>query len=212
MNNARVPGDEQDRIAVKALPDEDLAPSEVSELDLYQRREKIYTRNIEGFFQRIRLFTGWPLLLGYFLMPWLFWDGRQAMLFDLPERKFYILFLTFWPQDFPLLAWVLIIGAFALFAVTNFAGRIWCGYTCPQTVWTAIYMWMEQKTEGSRNQRIKLDNAPWTVSKLIKKLVKHSMWFGFAFLTGFTFIAYFTPAYQLAADFFTGEAALVQHA
>lgn len=194
------------------LPPGELAPAEVAELDLYQHREKIYTRKIEGFFQRIRLFTGWPLLLGYFLMPWLTWDGHQAMLFDLPERKFYILFLTFWPQDFPLLAWVLIIGAFGLFAVTNFAGRIWCGYTCPQTVWTAIYMWMEQKAEGSRNQRIKLDKAPWTLNKFWKKLIKHSMWLGFAFLTGFTFVAYFTPAYQLAADFFTGQAALVAYA
>ena len=205
-------------IPVKNLAEDDhsfiegIAPAEVSELDLYQHREKIYTRKIEGFFQRVRLFTGWPLLLGYFLMPWLQWDGHQAILFDLPERKFYILFLTFWPQDFPLLAWVLIIGAFGLFAVTNFAGRIWCGYSCPQTVWTAIYMWMEQKTEGSRSQRIKLDAAPWSVSKFSKKLLKHLMWFGFAFLTGFTFIAYFVPAYELALDFFQGQASLVAYA
>ena len=90
----------------------DVAPAEVGEIDLYQRREKIYTRKIEGFFQRIRLFTGWPLLLGYFLLPWLNWDGRQAILFDLPARKFHILGLTFWPQDFPLLAFLLIIAAF----------------------------------------------------------------------------------------------------
>lgn len=190
---------------------DNLAPAEVSELDLYQRREKIYTRKIEGFFQRVRLFTGWPLLLGYFLMPWLQWDGHQAMLFDLPERKFYILFLTFWPQDFTLLTWVLIIGAFGLFAVTNFAGRVWCGYTCPQTVWTAIYMWMEQKAEGSRNQRIKLDRAPWTLSKFSRKLIKHLMWFGFAFLTGLTFIAYFVPSYDLFRDFFSGEASLMAY-
>lgn len=199
-------------IPLKQINDDELAPAEVGELDLYQRREKIYTRKIEGFFQRIRLFTGWPLLLGYFLMPWLMWDGHQAMLFDLPERKFYILFLTFWPQDFPLLAWLLIIGAFALFAVTNFAGRVWCGYTCPQTVWTAIYMWIEQKTEGSRNQRIKLDKTPWNLTKLGKKILKHSMWLGFAFLTGFTFVAFFTPAYELVADFFTGDASLMAYA
>lgn len=196
------------------VPDEvrQAIPAEVGELDLYQKREKIYTRQIEGFFQRIRLFTGWPLLLGYFLMPWLMWDGHQAILFDLPERKFYILFLTFWPQDFPLLAWLLIIAAFALFTVTNLAGRVWCGYTCPQTVWTAVYMWMEQKVEGSRNQRRKLDQSPISTEKLIKKTIKHGMFLGFAFLTGFTFIAYFVPAYELFGDFFTGQASLTAFA
>ncbi|MDA8752812.1 cytochrome c oxidase accessory protein CcoG, partial [Halieaceae bacterium] len=107
---------------------QELAPAEVAEVDLYQRREKIYTRNIEGFYQRIRLFTGWPLLIGYFALPWLSWDGRQAILFDLPARKFHILGLTFWPQDAPLLAFLLIISAYALFSVTVFAGRVWCGY------------------------------------------------------------------------------------
>ena len=96
---------------------QEVAPAEVGEIDLYQRREKIYTRKTEGFFQRVRLFTGWPLLLGYLLLPWLSWDGRQSVLFNLPERKFDILGLTFWPQDFPLLAWFLIIAAFGLFTV-----------------------------------------------------------------------------------------------
>ena len=187
-------------------------PAEVAELDLYQRREKIYTRAIEGFFQRIRIFTGWPLLLGYFLMPWINWGEHQSILFDLPERKFHILFMTFWPQDFPLLAWLLIIGAFGLFTVTNFAGRVWCGYTCPQTVWTAIYMWFEQKIEGSRNQRMKLDQQPLSASKATKKVIKHSLFLGFAFLTGFTFIAYFVPARELIVDFSTGQASLMAYA
>ena len=105
----------------------DAAPSEVGELDLYQKRERIYTRKVEGFFQRLRLYTGWPLLFGYFCLPWLDWGSRQAVWFDLPGRKFHIVALTFWPQDFPLLAWLLIIAAFALFTVTVFAGRVWCG-------------------------------------------------------------------------------------
>jgi len=186
---------------------QELAPAEVAEIDLYQRREKIYTRKIEGFFQRIRLFTGWPLLLGYFLLPWLSWDGRQAVLFDLPERKFHILGLTFWPQDAPLLAFLLIIAAYALFTVTVFAGRLWCGYTCPQTVWTSIFMWLEQKTEGSRNQRIKLDKAPWSVEKTLRKLAKHGSWLFVAFLTGMTFVGYFYPIRDLSyelATFSTG--------
>jgi cytochrome c oxidase accessory protein FixG len=181
----------------------EVAPAEVGEIDLYQRREKIYTRKIEGFYQRVRLFTGWPLLLGYFLLPWLTWDGRQAVLFDLPARKFHILGLTFWPQDFPMLAFLLIIAAYSLFAVTTFAGRIWCGYTCPQTVWTSIFMWLEQKTEGSRNQRIKLDKAPWSAEKAFKKAAKHGSWLFVAFLTGLTFVGYFNPIRELVADFAT---------
>ncbi len=182
---------------------EELAPAEVAELDLYQKREKIYTRKIEGYFQRLRLFTGWPLLLGYFILPWMAWGGRQAVLFDLPERKFHILFLTFWPQDFPLLAWFLIISAFALFTVTVFLGRVWCGYTCPQTVWTSIFMWMEQRVEGSRNQRMKLDQAPWSAAKAAKKFTKHGMWLGFSFLTGLTFVGYFYGIRDLVYDIAT---------
>lgn len=192
---------EEDLINLK-----DIAPAEVGEIDLYQRREKIYTRKIEGFFQRLRLFTGWPLLLAYFTLPWLDWNGRQSILFDLPERKFHILGLTFWPQDFQMLAFLLIIAAFGLFAVTTFAGRLWCGYTCPQTVWTSIFMWWEQKTEGSRNQRIKLDKSPWDASKAAKKLAKHGGWLFFSFLTGLTFVGYFYPIRELLWDLLTLEA------
>lgn len=180
-----------------------VAPAEVAELDLYQHREKIYTRKIEGFFQRIRLFTGWPLLVGYFLLPWLSWDGRQLVLFDLPARKFHILGLTFWPQDFPMLAFLLIIAAFALFAVTTVLGRIWCGYTCPQTVWTSIFMWLEQKTEGSRNQRMRLDKAPWSREKFFRKGLKHASWLFVAYVTGFTFVGYFYPIRELLVDLWT---------
>lgn len=188
------------------IPLADLAPREVAEIDLYQKREKIYTRHMEGFFQRIRLYSGWPLLLGYFLLPWCNWGGRQVVLFDLPARQFHIFGLTFWPQNFYLLAWLLIIAAFALFLVTNFAGRVWCGYTCPQTVWTAIFMWMEQQAEGSRNQRIKFDQAPWSTEKILRKLVKHGMWLGFALMTGATFVGYFYPIRALVPDLALGNA------
>ena len=125
------------------------------------------------------------------------------MLFDLPARKFHILYMTFWPQDFPLLAWLLIIAAFTLFTVTVSAGRVWCGYTCPQTVWTSIYMWIEQRVEGSRNQRIKLDKAPWSAGKLAKKITKHGMWLGVGFLTGLTFVGYIYPIRDLVYDILT---------
>ncbi len=179
---------------------QEVVPAEVAEIDLYQRREKIYTRKIEGFFQRIRLFTGWPLLLGYLIPPWTYWDGRQTVLFNLPERKFDIFGLTLWPQDFPLLAFLLIIAAYSLFAVTTFAGRLWCGYTCPQTVWTSIFMWVEQKTEGSRNQRMKLDKEPLSLNKVLRKGTKHAGWLFVAFVTGFTFVGYFYPIRDLATD------------
>jgi cytochrome c oxidase accessory protein FixG len=182
------------------------APNEVSELDLYQKREKIYTRKIQGTFQRLRLFTGWPLLLGYFCLPWLNLAERQSILFDLPTRKFHVLTLTFWPQDFIMLAFLLIIAAFALFTVTAFAGRVWCGYTCPQTVWTAIFMWIEQRFEGSRNQRIKLDKEPMSFTKFRKKFMKHTGWVVVAFWTGFTFVGYFTPIRALLSDFFSLQA------
>ncbi len=205
-------GEPQPNTSDELIASDQLGLSELAPVDLYQKREKIYTRKIEGFFQRLRTLTGWPLLLGYFLLPWFSLEGRQAILFDLPERKFHIFWMTFWPQDFPLLAWLLIIAAFALFAITNFAGRVWCGYTCPQTVWTAIYMWMEQVTEGNRNQRIKLDKASISGEKLLRKSIKHLMWGGFAFLTGFTFIGYFVPVQQLLPNFFSGQAYIAAYA
>ena len=178
-------------------------------LNLYEKREKIFTRSVEGFYQRLRLFTGWPLLLGYFLSPWLMIEGRQAIFFDLPERKFHIFWLTFWPQDFGLLAWALMISAFTLFLVTTLFGRVWCGYTCPQTVWTAIFMWAEQVAEGERHQRIRLDKAPWSLSKVYKRTLKHGMWVGFALLTGVTFVGYFYGIRDLIIDGVTLQLPLV---
>jgi len=171
--------------------------------DLYQKREKIFTRYVGGFFQKLRFYTGWPLLVGYFGLPWLQWGERQAVLFDLPARQFHLLGLTIWPQDLWLLGWLLMIAAFGLFTVTTLVGRLWCGYTCPQTVWTAIFMWVEQLTEGQRHQRIRLDKAAWTWNKIWRRSAKHTMWLGWAFLTGFTFVGYFTPIRELTVDLFT---------
>jgi cytochrome c oxidase accessory protein FixG len=194
----------QDDIPVKEI--DASVPHEIGEIDLYQRREKIYTRDIQGKFQKIRAYTGWPLLLGYLILPWLNWGDRQSVLFDLPERKFHILSVTFWPQDFMILGWLLIIAAFGLFLFTTLFGRVWCGYSCPQTVWTSIFMWIEQKAEGSRNQRIKLDKQPWSANKLCRKSLKHGLWIAFALLTAFTFVGYFTPIRQLVPDLLTLDA------
>jgi cytochrome c oxidase accessory protein FixG len=171
-----------------------------SAVDLYQQREKIFTRSVDGFFQRIRVYTGWPLLLGYFLCPWITIDGRPAIFFDLAERKFHIFWFTFWPQDFVFLGWALIIAAFLLFFITTLIGRVWCGYTCPQTVWTQMFMWAERITEGERHQRIKLDNATGSMQKYLKRTAKHAMWLVIAGVTGLTFVGYFYGIRPLIVD------------
>jgi cytochrome c oxidase accessory protein FixG len=186
--------------------------ADIDPFETYNRGEKIYTRAIEGFYQKLRVYTGWPLLIAFFFIPWLTWGERQLVLFDLPARQFHVVGITFWPQDFFMLGWLLIIAAFVLFAVTVFAGRVWCGYTCPQTVWTSIFMWVEELTEGSRNQRIKLDKQQWSINKLARKAAKHSLWLGFAFITGVSFVGYFTPIKNLVPDTFLGTADLWSYA
>lgn len=180
--------------------------NDVVEYDLYQKRTKIYTRRIQGFFQSIRTKILWVLMAGYFLTPWINLGDRQAVFFDLPSRQFHIFNVTYWPQDFVLLAWLLIIAAFALFLLTTLFGRVWCGYTCPQTVWTMIFMWIEEKTEGNRNQRIALDKQPMSRSKFFKKFNKHALWVLFSALTGLAFVGYFTPIRELSIEIFTLEA------
>lgn len=168
--------------------------------DLYQKRDRVYTRYVTGLFQKLRHLAMWGALAVYFIGPWLMWNNRQAILFDLPERKFYIFGVTFFPQDFLFLSGVLMIAAFALFFFTVLAGRVWCGYTCPQTVWTSLFMLIEHWIEGDRNARIKLDAQPANARKTILRTAKYSLWFLVAFGTGFTFIGYFTPVRELWLD------------
>lgn len=168
--------------------------------DLYQSRDKIYVRRIKGVFRNFRFFGGLVLFAAYFGILWLDWDGQQAVLFDLPARQFHIFGVTFWPQDFILLSWALIISAFALFFITVFAGRVWCGYTCPQSAWTWIFMFIEEKTEGKRNARIKLDKQQFTLEKAARKAAKHLLWVLVALATAITFVGYFTPIKQLIPD------------
>lgn len=174
---------------------------EIQYVNLYESPDKIYTRKISGFFQKIRRYTGIPLIVGFMLLPWLTIDGRPAVLFDLPERQFHILWTTFWPQDGMFLAWLLIIAAFVLFTVTVLVGRVWCGFTCPQTVWTLMYMWAEDFFQGDRNKRIKLDKQPWSLNKVAKKGATQAVWLFIAFLTGITFVGYFTPVRELLLGF-----------
>ncbi|WP_435103206.1 cytochrome c oxidase accessory protein CcoG [Arhodomonas sp. AD133] len=168
-------------------------------VSMYQSREKIYPREISGRFQSLRKFAVFALLGLYYLLPWVQWNGRQAVLFDLHARQFHLFGITLWPQDFFYLALLLIICALGLFFVTAIAGRVWCGYACPQTVWTEVFLWMERWCEGDRPKRMKLDRGPWTGEKIARKGSKHVLWVVFALWTGFTFVAFFTPARELAA-------------
>jgi len=167
---------------------------------LYVAEEKVYPREVSGRFANLRTLSVWVLLGIFYLFPWIDWNGRQAVLFDLPARKFFIFGLVFWPQDFIFLTWLLIIAALSLFFFTAVAGRLWCGYACPQTVWTETFLWMERLTEGDRNARQRLDRGPWNSEKLLRKSAKQVLWVSFALWTGFTFVGFFSPIRQLAVD------------
>jgi cytochrome c oxidase accessory protein FixG len=175
------------------------------QVDLYAKHIKIYPREDHGLFNKLRNSAVFILLAIFYIFPWLNWNGRQAVLWDLPNRKFYIFDIVIWPQDFFFLAALMIIAALALFFFTTIAGRLWCGYACPQTVWARALLWIEEKVEGNRNQRIKLDKAPWNGAKIGKKLLKYSLWILFAVWTGFTFVGYFSPIRELTPRFFTFE-------
>lgn len=178
-----------------------IIPAAEVEESLLAVRQAIYPRAVSGWFANWRIALVLLTQLLYYGLPWLSWDGRQAVLFDLAARKFYILGLVLWPQDFIYLTGLLVISAFSLFLFTAIAGRLWCGYACPQTVYTEIFMWIARKIEGDRPKQIKLDQMPWNAEKISKKTGKHIAWLALSLWTGFTFVAYFVPAKELAPSF-----------
>ena len=176
---------------------------------LYAPQVTVYPKAVRG---PARTFK-WAVLVfclsAYYLLPWLRWDrgpGRvsQAVLFDLPDRRFYFFNAEFWPQDIYFLAGGLILSAVALFLVTSLAGRVWCGYACPQTVWTDLFMWVERRIEGDRNEHMRRDKGPLTFDKVWRKAVKHTIWLAIAFWTGGAWIMYFVDAPTLTMQFWTG--------
>jgi len=181
---------------MKKLPGADAA----TEAALYEIRKKIYPRSVSGKFDHWRVALVWVTQLVFYGGPWLTWNDRQAVLFDLAARKFYIFGIVFWPQDFILLAVLLVIAALSLFLFTAVAGRLFCGYACPQTVYTQIFLWVEHWIEGDRPHRMKLDSEPWGARKLAVKAAKHGVWITIGLWTGFTFVGYFTPIKTLAAE------------
>ena len=189
------------------IPVKNVTPAAAGEtIDLYASREKIHTRAFSGFYRNLRRVGGALLLTLYFGTVWLNWNGHQAVWWNLPERKFHIFGATYWPQDFVLLSALLIIAAFGLFFITVFAGRVWCGYTCPQSVFTWIFMWAEKVTEGDRNQRMKLERAPMSTGKFLRRFAKHGIWLGVSLATALTFVGYFSPIRELLGELVTFEA------
>ena len=173
---------------------------EVAVVKMYAAREEIYAREVKGRYANVRWLCVWLTQIVFYGLPWVTWNGRQAVLFDLLARKFYIFGIVLWPQDFIYLAALLIICAYLLFLATAIAGRVWCGFACPQTVYTEIFMWIERQIEGSRSARMRLDRQPASVAKAARKVAKHAAWLAVALWTGFTFVGYFTPVRTLAHE------------
>jgi cytochrome c oxidase accessory protein FixG len=183
--------------ARSALLSDDAATQIVT---LYQKQRKIYPRAVTGWFATWRWALVWLTQLAFYGLPWLVWNDRQAVLFDLISRRFYIFGLVLYPQDFIYLTALLLISAYSLFLFTTVAGRLWCGYACPQTVYTEIFMWVERKIEGDRAARMRLDAGAWSANRVWRKVAKHVAWIALGLWTGFTFVGYFTPIRTLAAE------------
>ena len=196
MNNT---GPEQPKVI--PIVAQQSAADDVVMTSLYEAQQKIYPRSVSGLFTRWRWVFVWLTQLVFYGLPWLEWGQRQAVLFDLGARRFYLFGLVLYPQDFIYLTGLLVISALALFLFTAVAGRLWCGYACPQTVYTEIFLWIEHKVEGDRSARMRLDAAPWSLRKFFKKFTKHLLWGALAGWTGFTFVGYFTPIQELAQAF-----------
>jgi cytochrome c oxidase accessory protein FixG len=182
-------------------PIEPPADADADLVSLYAAHQKIYPRSVSGVFSNWRWVMVFMTQLVFYGLPWLEWGQRQAVLFDLGARRFYIFGLVLYPQDFIYLTGILVISAFSLFLFTAVAGRLWCGYACPQTVYTEIFLWLEKKTEGDRSARMRRDAGPHNGDWLLRKSAKHFLWLLLAGWTGFTFVGYFTPIHELAAEF-----------
>lgn len=183
---------------------------------LYAARRKIFPKRASGAFRRFKWLVMAVTLGIYYLTPWLRWDRGphapdQAVLVDLANRRFYFFFIEIWPQEFFLVAGLLVMAGLGLFLVTSTIGRAWCGYTCPQTVWVDLFLVVERAVEGERSARIKLDEGPWTGRKLVLRTVKHGAWLCIAVATGGAWIFYFADAPTLLVDLFTGQAAPVAY-
>jgi cytochrome c oxidase accessory protein FixG len=199
-SNTMSPPSERARKVIPIVPVPAGASSQGEIVSLYEAQKKIYPRSISGYFARWRWAMVFLTQLVFYGLPWLEWGQRQMVLFDLGARRFYIFGLVLYPQDFIYLTGLLIISALSLFLFTAVAGRLWCGFACPQTVYTEMFMWIEHKIEGDRSARLRLDRGPWTFEKIRKKLLKQTVWLAVALWTGFTFVGYFVPIRALGGE------------
>jgi cytochrome c oxidase accessory protein FixG len=170
-------------------------------ISLYASHQRIYPRSVSGLFSQWRWGMVWLTQIIFYGLPWLEFGQRQAVLFDLGARRFYIFGLVLYPQDFIYLTGLMVISALSLFLFTAVAGRLWCGYACPQTVYTEIFLWIEKQVEGDRTARMRRDNLSWSLDKTTRKGLKHLIWLAVALWTGFTFVGYFSPIRQFAGEF-----------
>lgn len=182
------------------MSNEKIIDISVAEVSLFEAHQKIYPRSVSGVFSRWRWAMVLLTQLVFYGLPWLSWGQRQAVLFDLAERRFYIFGLVLYPQDFIYLTALLVICALSLFLFTAVAGRLWCGFSCPQTVYTELFLWIERKIEGDRMARMRLDGAKFSLEKLMRKTLKHLIWIALALWTGITFVSYFTPLHDLELE------------
>jgi len=192
------------------------AVNRTEQRSLYKKREKIFPKRARGTFRRLKWVVMAVTLSVYYLAPWLRWDRGptapdQAILIDLPARRFYFFFIEIWPQEVYYITGLLIIAALTLFLVTSLAGRVWCGYTCPQTVWTDLFLVVERAIEGDRSARIRLDRGRWTMGKLTKRVSKHAIWLLIAVCTGGAWVFYFADAPTLAGQLLSFEAPSVAY-
>lgn len=176
--------------------------------DLFESTKTIHPRAVKGRFRNIKTVTGWVLLAIFFILPLIRWDRGanapgQGVLLDLTSPRFFVFWFELWPQEIYYLTGVLIVASLGLFLATSIGGRIWCGFACPHTVWTDLFVWIERKFEGDRAQRLRLEKAPWTIDKTLRKTGKHLAWLAVCGVTGFIFMAYFTDAPTLAVDMVT---------
>ena len=166
------------------------SPNRIPVHDVDATKKRIHPRFTDGFYQRIRVFSMYFLLALFLILPWIKYDGRQAIWFDVPSQHYYIFGLTLFPQDFFFVAAFFIIAAFTLFMVTVYAGRVWCGYACPQTIWVHLFQHVEKWVIGDRNKRIKFDKEPNSASKIAKKLLIYFIWMLMSLITASTFVSY----------------------
>lgn len=202
----------KDKIDIKDVTDSDANQVKTfnpnthkSDKDRFNPNNRIYVRAFKGFYQNLRRKMGWFFMLLFILTPWISYNDRQAILLDLSQQQFHFFSTTLWPQDLNLLAISFMIAAFGLFFITTFLGRVWCGYLCPQTVWTFIFIWFEEKLEGNANKRRKQDQLPLTKDLFVRKTLKHLGWLSVSLATGLTFIGYFVPIKELFLEFFSAN-------